>query len=310
MSLDVEGLSCVRCKSYLFSEDDVVYCPICGAPHHRDCYNTLGHCALEELHGTEDEYSREKVLKAFEEANKPKEEPKTQENKKCEFCGNEYGAAMSSCPNCKAPDIKGMGGFITFDPLGGVPADFVLGDGVTANDAKLFIAANTHRYIPKFAQMKSKNRKISWNWLAFLFPAGWFLSRKMYKSGIIACLVSVVSTLLAYPLSLELYSMGYNPMTYNSQMMNELVNRIPEIGKGILLLGFASVVLECILRFVSGMFGDFIYKNHTVNTVKKIKTESEQKLEDYRKKGGVSLIMFMLGFMIVQYIPMLCAMFF
>ena len=53
MSLNDKGSSCVRCHAYIFPEDDIVYCPICGAPHHRECYNTLGHCALEELHGTE-----------------------------------------------------------------------------------------------------------------------------------------------------------------------------------------------------------------------------------------------------------------
>ena len=49
MSLNTEGVSCVRCHAYLFPEDDIVYCPVCGAPHHRECYNQLGHCALEEM---------------------------------------------------------------------------------------------------------------------------------------------------------------------------------------------------------------------------------------------------------------------
>ena len=32
MSLNTEGVSCVRCHAYLFPEDDIVYCPVCGAP--------------------------------------------------------------------------------------------------------------------------------------------------------------------------------------------------------------------------------------------------------------------------------------
>ena len=58
MSLNTEGVTCVRCHAYLFPEDDVVYCPVCGAPHHRECYNELGHCALEEFHGTDKQYDR------------------------------------------------------------------------------------------------------------------------------------------------------------------------------------------------------------------------------------------------------------
>ena len=74
MSLKIEGCSCARCKAYLFSEDDIVYCPVCGAPHHRECYNALGHCALEELHGTENEYSMEKELEALQKVQEKAEE--------------------------------------------------------------------------------------------------------------------------------------------------------------------------------------------------------------------------------------------
>ena len=63
MSLKTEGVSCVRCHAYLFPEDDIVYCPVCGAPHHRECYEQLGHCALEEFHGTDRQYD---IVKAKE----------------------------------------------------------------------------------------------------------------------------------------------------------------------------------------------------------------------------------------------------
>ena len=53
MSADLKGKTCGVCHAYLFPEDDVVFCPVCGAPHHRECYNKIGHCALEEAHGTE-----------------------------------------------------------------------------------------------------------------------------------------------------------------------------------------------------------------------------------------------------------------
>ena len=67
MSLKTEGVSCVRCHAYLFPEDDIVYCPVCGAPHHRECYEQLGHCAMEEFHGTDRQYD---IVKAREEERK------------------------------------------------------------------------------------------------------------------------------------------------------------------------------------------------------------------------------------------------
>ena len=41
MSIRTEEEQCVVCHAYLFSDDDVVYCPECGAPHHRECYNGI-----------------------------------------------------------------------------------------------------------------------------------------------------------------------------------------------------------------------------------------------------------------------------
>ena len=52
MNNETERLKCSVCHAYLFDDDDTVYCPVCGAPHHRECYNGLGHCAFEEAHGT------------------------------------------------------------------------------------------------------------------------------------------------------------------------------------------------------------------------------------------------------------------
>ena len=51
------GLDCPACHRPFIEEDDIVVCPVCGAPHHRDCWNRLGHCACEESHGTDHELS-------------------------------------------------------------------------------------------------------------------------------------------------------------------------------------------------------------------------------------------------------------
>ena len=64
MSLNIEDKQCQLCNAYLFEDDDVVFCPECGAPHHRECYNSLGHCALEHLHGTDQQYSVTQIPKS------------------------------------------------------------------------------------------------------------------------------------------------------------------------------------------------------------------------------------------------------
>ena len=38
------GCPCEGCGKPLTLQDDIVVCPDCGAPYHRDCYEKLGRC--------------------------------------------------------------------------------------------------------------------------------------------------------------------------------------------------------------------------------------------------------------------------
>ena len=250
MSLNTEGVSCVRCHAYLFPEDDIVYCPVCGAPHHRECYNQLGHCALEEFHGTDRQYDK---VKAREEEQAAAEMPNTGENAEglitCQMCHEKYDFALNACPKCGAPNIAKAGGsFVNFDFLGGVPADYDIGDGITADEAKRFVAANTPRYIPKFAVLNAKN-KLSWNWLAFLFPCGWMLSRKMYKNGVIAGLLTVISSLFYLPFMNAINNLGTTPGETQAQIMQSIYEHLPKMGAAVIAALLAGFVLNIYRRF-------------------------------------------------------------
>lgn len=312
MSLEIKGSSCVRCKSYLFDEDDIVYCPVCGAPHHRECYNALGRCALEELHGTPNEYSREKEAAKVQEI---KEEEPKRENKsenvykvKCESCGEEYSATLSKCPDCGEENHAVLPKFVTFDLLGGVPADMDLGNGITAKEAKQFVLANTHKYIPKFAVLNNKN-KTSWNWMSFLFPTGWFLSRKMYKLGIVAGIFTIAATLLGIPFINEVNSIVLPQNASYSEFLASIIERVPDMGAAVLVLSLLGTVVDLAVRVICALRGDFIYKQHVIKNIIAIKETAEDKDAAFRQKGGVSVTMFLLGIMAIQYIPSIIAMF-
>lgn len=310
MSLNTDGVSCVRCHAYLFPEDDIVYCPVCGAPHHRECYNQLGHCALEEFHGTDRQYDK---VKAREEEQAAAEMPNTGENAEglitCQMCHEKYDFALNACPKCGAPNIAKAGGsFVNFDFLGGVPADYDIGDGITADEAKRFVAANTPRYIPKFAVLNAKN-KLSWNWLAFLFPCGWMLSRKMYKNGIIAGLLTVISSLFYLPFMNAINNLGTTPGETQAQIMQSIYEHLPKMGAAVIAALLAGFVLNIAVRILSALFGDYLYKQYAISSIKTIRAESEDMDYDYRKKGGVNIFLFLLGTMAVQYLPALIGFF-
>jgi hypothetical protein len=43
--------SCPVCNQFFQADDDIVVCPICGTPHHRECYKQSGICGNADKHG-------------------------------------------------------------------------------------------------------------------------------------------------------------------------------------------------------------------------------------------------------------------
>lgn len=275
MSSQKPDISCAYCHSYLFEDDDVVYCPECGAPHHRECYNQIGHCGLENFHGTENQYDKLK--------RKQEEKPKTEKQPK----------------NEPTPVNSPFGNTVYIDFLGGVPKDYKLDKDVTADEAKNFVFSNTMRYIPKFARLSKKN-KASWNFMAFIFPSGWLFSRKMYKSGIIVAIFEIISSLLELPFSFAVQQSGFT--TFDMQSVNEIVANIsPEI-IACAMIGFW---FNIIIRLICAILGDYWYKKHTITTIRQIKNSNNDIEYDFRKKGGVNFILFVTAVMSIEYLPII-----
>lgn len=314
MSFSIDGKKCKCCNGYLFEEDDVVFCPVCGAPHHRDCYNSLGHCALEELHGTDKQYdsSKDQPKKEQETAKEevtPEKTPSADETK-CQMCGETYDMSENSCPKCGTANTQKFGGrYIMFDFLGGVPADYDLGDNVTADEAKRFVAANTNKYIPKFAGMKN-GKKASLNILALLFPAPWLLSRKMYGLGALVAAVEIALKTLLFPfVSSVMNSVPEENISNYQSMMQYFADNYNSFNTKLMIVAEVAVLLLIALHIIFGIFGDKLFRNHAISKIKEIKETSEDKDADFRKYGGVSFALLLIGFFATQYLPEIIASF-
>lgn len=307
MSLELEGKSCPACHAYLFDGDDVVYCPVCGAPHHRECYQSLGHCALQEDHGTDKQYDNT-TSKATAEA--PAEElGDSKATCTCSACGSEYDAAQRSCPNCGAPNISAFGGRIitvNIDAYGGVPADTDIGEGVTAREAVRFTAVNTQRYLPKFAKMAA-GFKGSWNWLAFLFPSVWLMTRKLYKQGAFTMALSVAFSMLQLPMLSAVNTMDFSTASNYMELSQLYADAFFKQGPWLILSFVLAVLADFALRIVVGALADRIYYRHTISSVKAIKAGDADTDSEYARRGGVSFGMLLLSFVIVRFLPSIIA---
>lgn len=298
MSLKVDGQTCPVCRAYLFEDDDVVYCPECGAPHHRDCFAAAGHCGLEHLHGTEQQYDRQKYAPPPEPV-KEKNEPKSV----CVFCKRDLEDDAKVCPYCGRPRFSGA--FFQVDLLGGVPSDTDLGDGVTATAARDFVGVNPQRYIPKFACMKEGSR-VSWNWMAFLFPEGWYFSRKMHKIGALMLTLVVAAEICTIPL---LKVMNSIVATDYMDYVNYIAENINTIGLAPIILTLIAGIVSLAIKIFSGLFADRFYRDYTINRLKD-KKSFEIDADGYnRKYGGVNILLFTVGIMAAMYLPNIFAMF-
>ena len=301
MSLNIANEKCAVCKAYLFAEDDIVYCPECGAPHHRDCYNSIGHCALREFHGTENQYQKPEQPKTEE---KP---PVIEDTVFCNVCGEKYNKSDIACPSCHAPNVSRMGGHvISIDLSGGVADDTDLGDGVTASEAKKFVAVNTHRYMPKFVAFKN-GKRASWNWLALLTPCGWLLSRKMYLLGAIVGALQIAFTMLGVPFAAAINQLDLSQAKNYMEISNIVLENISIIGMTAIFVAFIGSVLNLITRIIIAVFGDFIYRNRVISVINETKQNNTDKELVFRKKGGVSFIIGVLGYLAISELPQIIA---
>lgn len=299
MSLNINGEKCALCKAYLFPEDDIVYCPECGAPHHRECYNTIGHCALTEYHGTDKQYKKPTQPETEKSAEFSKND-KTMTT--CQMCGELYDKNDAACSACGTPNISKMGGkIITFDFLGGVPADMDLGNGVTANEAKRFVASNTQRYIPKFATFNI-GKKFSWNWAAFLFPCAWFASRKMYAKSTLIGTIQIAFTMLLLPFNKAVSYLDFSEVQNYFEASEIIMQNIDKIGQVAIWAAFIGMALNFILRIICALIADFTYKKRVISEVDKIKKNNNADIE-YHRRGGISLAAALLAVLAVEYLP-------
>ena len=53
---------CPVCSGVFSDDDDIVACPVCGTPHHRDCWQKEGHCHYTDKHAEGFVWKREETV--------------------------------------------------------------------------------------------------------------------------------------------------------------------------------------------------------------------------------------------------------
>ena len=281
------GHTCDICNEKFTSQSDVVVCPECGTPHHRECYKKLGHCVNEEKHASGFVWSAP-------------ERPVNQNVTVCPKCQAENPKDAVFCEQCgislaeqqkKASytppfinDIKGQAGQPNVSPFpdGAFDGDI---EGVSYKDMAVYMGPSSAYYVFNFKRLQKEGKKAKiFCWSAFFFDGIYYLYRKMWLEAVLILLVSSVLAL---------------PSTF---VMAETLGLIPS-SSPLLFNGIETVVTVCsVISFLLKVFLGFIavprYKKKVVNDVKRIRYQSQNSTQYYQTlmaKSGPSKIVLLLS---------------
>ena len=324
--IDYTGIECPICKKAFTETDDIVVCPECGAPYHRECYQKVKHCVFEDKHGTAEAWTppADRQNTSGNTQREPEERTKV-----CPRCGNQNFPNALFCDKCGmllpsspgndpnaspygAPRYQNYGGYpptspmgpIMMDPMGGVSPNDTIAD-IPAGDVAKYVKVNTQYYLPAF-KYQDTLKSSRFNFCAFFFSGGWLLYRKQYKSGVILTVImallligsSCVNMFYSYDILQQMAGKaGLEAATgfaFFSTDMNAFIaqfNALDGLQKFLLVLPTVLSIVQLILMIIVGIKGNKMYYKHCVQSIRKIKADASGEAEyadRLQKEGGVN----------------------
>lgn len=286
------GEKCPVCHKDFTGDDDVVVCPECGSPHHRECYKLENKCAYEDRHGTGYKWhsdASEKNNSGTGEAmiscpvchssNKASAEictrcgsrlcPNSQENGRTEQ-GNAYGQFQGNGGAYQGAYRNGDGrtdmdtvlSYLGFDP------NEDMGGGSTLKDVSSFVGNNTLYYIPIFKRMKDLGTKISFNLSCLIFPNLYFANRKMWFWAIIVTVLEIICSL---PSILAYMADMINEGVFSMAGTEVIVNFVSNHENDLLYFGNIFGIAFWGVKIICCIFGNWLYYRFSLNSLKKLK---------------------------------------
>lgn len=291
-----ENQLCTVCGKKFTDDDTIVVCPKCGTPHHRECYDKLGHCVNQDKHNEgyiwKPSESTEKEVKKEAKKEVNNETQKTEQGlKSVPIDGKGQIKFPAGMPQEQQDDLLKMAGYRKIEPTEKIGE-------VEVREYGEYIDKNVHKYIPKFYRMQKTGSKLSWNWAAFLFPIPWLFYRKMAKIGIlVALIIGIIPVVFASDFS------NYKDDVFNVYREAILQDESPESVTEKIPNPPTAYRVYSNLSFVShiffGLFANYLYMkkcNKDINEIRRTKKDDTVYFESLKKKGRPSV-----GVMILAY---------
>ncbi len=312
---------CDGCGREFTSNDDIVVCPVCGTPQHRDCWNQNHACVNAHRHGDGFVWKDESPQGGETQSGSDNGNPSVV----CPRCGERNGEGTLFCPRCgqplstnanqqnnpygQTPPFGGgpFGGFPYganpnmqggnpygggpfgvppfFNPYGGVsPEDKI--DDIPVPEVAQAVQVNSQFYLPRFKKME-KGHKIGWNWGAFIFGYMWYFYRKNYVAGLIYALVQILfSVIVSEPMN-DYQTLLYQAM--GSSATDSLMASISALLPTMMIISLVSMLI----RVGFTLIANYVYKLKVMHIIRDAKVQTqdaEEYQERIQRKGGANFL--------------------
>lgn len=280
---------CIVCNKKFSDDDDIVVCPECATPYHRECYKKNNRCINTVLHEKKESWKPDNTAANPDKPQEEKpEEPVSETRIICAKCGAVNKSSSKFCENCgetlinnntnqntsdeKDRELSEKLQFLYDSEFTDIKSEQL--DGIEIKEIARFIDKNIFYYLNVFSRLKKRGRSISFNLLCFFVPYYYFANRKMYLWAFISFMIM---TVLSIP-----------------EMMMLLADQLLYIDTSFLESGifnaFFNTCSFLILFFRIGiaLTANAIYYRHikkSINTIKKSVPESEWS-DTIARKGG------------------------
>lgn len=333
--MDFIKYKCPVCNEQFTKNDDIVVCPECGAPHHRECYELENRCFFEDKHS--DDFSFEQLNNEENNADETAQDNDAN-TVVCKICNTENPKETFYCCKCGAPlneqdrqtansnQQNGQpGGFPfgvpfgqtqvinPFDPMAGLKSDEIIADNVTAGEMSKFVGKSTPYFLRIFSNIKKYN-KSRFNFSAFLFSGMYFLYRKMILLGSIFSILLIGFVVAEAYIQMQPFYQTASSTVFNAvnsgQYIGSLLN-IPGVDQKDLLITFIPAFLELlrmVMMIVCGAIANRCYYKHCTKKINAVKADntSDDVSKTLEEKGGVNLplaVCIGIAYLIINYLP-------
>ena len=324
---------CDGCGKAFEENDDIVVCPECATPQHRECYEKNNRCVNADKHAEGFEWKSSVDNKAADSLPK--------QNIVCPVCGFGNDAHASECSRCgekfvpfSAPQIEEKQPLFENMPDSDEPIleehekkqiEQVLNmrartaaPGMSAEQEQeivaghpikqvmTFITSKALAYVNKFRSLE-KGKKLTWNWAAFFFSPYWFFYRKMYKPGIVFLTARICLSLLLYGpanKAAEIFA-SVGSADALSAMTDEAYAELLSRMFSAILPVYIGLGVMLVLAIVSALIGDRLYKKYVRSSIDEAKAEGNRDrfLLKFLKRSSVSPLAAALSYTAASIIP-------